>query len=174
MTRPSISTPASANAALAATEPDAMQPSIPSFSMMVRKISIVDFGRSSSRTAGSNACCICTARDLSSASFQERQQCTQPTLSYTHAYRCPSLSAREWCELDLYVQPPILIVYSGFRLSGSISMPSSGCLSDDRVNGESRHCTSDFRSLSLNVCRPICLTEQPGFQVWSSVHIKTL
>ena len=56
MTRPSISIPASANAVLAATEPDAIQLSIPSFSIMVRKMSIVDFGRSSSRTAGSNAC----------------------------------------------------------------------------------------------------------------------
>ena len=49
-TRPIISIPASASAVLAAIEPAATQPSTPSFSTMMRKISTVDFGRSSSRT----------------------------------------------------------------------------------------------------------------------------
>lgn len=57
-TNPSISIPASANAALAATEPDAMHPSIPSFSMTVMNTSIVDLGRSSRRTADNKACWI--------------------------------------------------------------------------------------------------------------------
>jgi hypothetical protein len=45
-----MSIPASASAVVAAIEPAATQPSIPSFSMMVRNISMVDFGSSSSRT----------------------------------------------------------------------------------------------------------------------------
>ena len=67
-TRPSISIPASARAALAATEPAAMHPSMPSFAMTVMKTSIVDFGRSSSLTADANACWICTETTRSSAS----------------------------------------------------------------------------------------------------------
>ena len=55
-TSPSISIPACAKAALAATDPEAMHPSMPSFSMIVMNISMVDFGRSSSRTAEANAC----------------------------------------------------------------------------------------------------------------------
>ena len=72
-TSPSISIPASAKAALAATDPDAMHPSIPSFSMIVMKMSMVDFGRSSNLTAGARACCIWTATDLSSASWEDCQ-----------------------------------------------------------------------------------------------------
>ena len=68
-TNPSISIPASARAVLAAMAPAAMHPSIPSFSMIVTKISIVDFGKSSKRTDDSNACWICTPTDLSSASY---------------------------------------------------------------------------------------------------------
>jgi hypothetical protein len=69
ITRPNISIPASARAVLAATEPDATHPSIPSLSMTMIKISIVDFGRSSSLTEESNAWWICTATDRSSASY---------------------------------------------------------------------------------------------------------
>lgn len=54
-TKPNISMPASANAALAAIDPAETHPSIPSFSMIVRKISMLDFGRSSNRTEDSNA-----------------------------------------------------------------------------------------------------------------------
>lgn len=68
-TRPMMSIPASASAVLAAMEPAAMQPSIPSFSTIVRKISIVDFGNSSSRTDDTIAWCMATAIDLSSASW---------------------------------------------------------------------------------------------------------
>ena len=49
-TRPNISIPASARAVLAATVPVATQESIPSFSIIVRKTSIVDLGKSSRRT----------------------------------------------------------------------------------------------------------------------------
>lgn len=52
ITRPNTSIPASANAALAATDPDAMHPSIPSASMIVMKISMADLGRVSRRTEG--------------------------------------------------------------------------------------------------------------------------
>lgn len=55
MTRPIISMPASARAVLAATVPEAMHPSIPSASMMVRNISTVDFGTSSRRTDEASA-----------------------------------------------------------------------------------------------------------------------
>jgi hypothetical protein len=48
-TSPSISIPASASAVLAANDPDAIQPSIPSFSMIVIKTSMVDFGNNSRR-----------------------------------------------------------------------------------------------------------------------------
>lgn len=51
-TSPKTSIPASANAALAATDPDAMHPSIPSASMIVRKMSMVDLGSVSSLTEG--------------------------------------------------------------------------------------------------------------------------
>ena len=61
--------PASARAALAATEPDATQPSRPSFSMTMMKMSMVAFGKSSSLTDDSSAWCIWTAKVLSSASY---------------------------------------------------------------------------------------------------------
>jgi len=48
-TSPSISIPASASAVLAATDADAIHPSIPSFSMIVMKTSMVDFGNNSRR-----------------------------------------------------------------------------------------------------------------------------
>lgn len=54
-TSPNISIPASARAVLAATEPDAMHPSIPSASIMTMKMSIVDFGSSSKRTEDKSA-----------------------------------------------------------------------------------------------------------------------
>ena len=49
VTSPNISMPASARAVLAATVHVATQESIPSFSMIVKKTSIVDFGNSSRR-----------------------------------------------------------------------------------------------------------------------------
>jgi hypothetical protein len=55
MTSPNISIPASASAVLAAMEPAAMHPSSPSFSMIVIKISIVDFGSNSRRTEATTA-----------------------------------------------------------------------------------------------------------------------
>lgn len=55
-TKPNMSMPASAKAALAATEPAEIQPSIPSFSIMVMNTSMVDFGNNSNRTAASRAC----------------------------------------------------------------------------------------------------------------------
>ena len=68
ITSPIKSIPASARAVLAAMDPAAMHPSIPSFSMIVRNISTVDFGISSSRTDATMALCIATAIDLSSVS----------------------------------------------------------------------------------------------------------
>jgi len=56
VTSPYISIPASARAVLAATEPEATQPSIPSFSMIVTKISIHDLGKRSSLREGRRDC----------------------------------------------------------------------------------------------------------------------
>lgn len=67
-TRPSISMPASASAVLAAIDPEATQPSIPSLSITNRNTSIEDFGSNSSRTAGKSDCWMRTETDLSSAS----------------------------------------------------------------------------------------------------------
>jgi hypothetical protein len=50
VTRPRISIPASARAVVAAMDPAATQPSMPSVSMTVRKMSTVDFGSVSRRT----------------------------------------------------------------------------------------------------------------------------
>lgn len=55
-TRPSISIPACASAVLAAMDPEETQPSIPSFSITKRYISIEDFGNNSNRTAGKRDC----------------------------------------------------------------------------------------------------------------------
>lgn len=55
VTSPIISIPASARAVLAATHPDAIQPSVPSASMTITKTSIIDLGNNSNRTAGANA-----------------------------------------------------------------------------------------------------------------------
>ena len=55
VTRPSISIPASARAVLAATDPEATQPSMPSFSKIVMKTSMHDFGSSSSLKDGTKA-----------------------------------------------------------------------------------------------------------------------
>jgi hypothetical protein len=62
--------PASARAVLAAIDPEATHPSIPSVSTTVMKISIVDFGNNSNRTEDTSDWCIATAIDLSSASYQ--------------------------------------------------------------------------------------------------------
>jgi hypothetical protein len=78
-TSPSISIPASASAVLAAIEPAATQPSIPSFSIILTNTSILDFGNSSRRTEASRACCICVAIDLSSASWQGQFQVSLKT-----------------------------------------------------------------------------------------------
>lgn len=67
-TRPSISIPASARAVLAATVPVATQESIPSFSMIVKKTSIVDLGNSSRRMLETRDWWIRTAIERSSAS----------------------------------------------------------------------------------------------------------
>jgi hypothetical protein len=72
VTSPSISIPASARAVLAATEPAAIQPSNPSFSMTVKKTSMVDLGSNSNRTDETSAWCIETAKDLSSASYMSQ------------------------------------------------------------------------------------------------------
>lgn len=68
VTRPNISIPASASAVLAATEPAATLASTPSDSIITRKMSMVDLGRSSRRTEDSNAWCMATPIVRSSAS----------------------------------------------------------------------------------------------------------
>ena len=118
-----MSMPASANAALAATEPAEMHPSSPSFSMMVTKTSIVDFGNNSSRTAESSACCICTPTERSSASCRiqsDTADTVHTAASNTDAYRCSPFLARERRKLDLYVQPALLAICCGPRLPWSI------------------------------------------------------
>jgi hypothetical protein len=60
--------PASANAVLAAMDPAATQPSMPSVSIMVMKISMVAFGSVSSLTEARMAWWIAIEMDLSSAS----------------------------------------------------------------------------------------------------------
>ena len=67
-TRPITSILASARAVLAAIIPAATQPSIPSVSITVRKISMVAFGSDSSRTEVRMAWWIAIPIDLSSAS----------------------------------------------------------------------------------------------------------
>lgn len=68
VTSPNISIPASASAVLAAIDPDAMHPSIPSFSIMDIKTSMVDLGKSSRQTDDTMAWWTAIAMDRSSAS----------------------------------------------------------------------------------------------------------
>lgn len=103
-----------------------MHPSIPSFSMIVMKMSIVDFGRSSNLTAGARACCIWTATDLSSASWEDCQtEQGEPTECATYAYRHSSSCARERRKLDLHVQATFLVVRCAFGLSWTVPGHSS-------------------------------------------------
>lgn len=67
-TRPSISNPASARAALAAIDADATHAASPSTSSTVTNTSIVDFGKSSRRKEGWMDCWTCTEAGRSSTS----------------------------------------------------------------------------------------------------------
>ena len=115
--------PALASAVLAATDPEATQPSKPSFSMTKRNMSIDDFGSSSSRTAGNRDCWIKTDTERSSASSctcQNRRVFRTLIFKRTYPHRCSPFSTRERRELDLNVQLSFLMVCRAFRLPRTI------------------------------------------------------
>ena len=121
MTRPNISIPAFARAVLAATVPVATQESIPSFSMIVRKTSMVDLGKSSRRTLGMRDWWMRTAIERSSASWVKRVHdmllCERVE---TYSYWCTTLVTGKRGKLHLYVQATTFTVTCIFRLAGAV------------------------------------------------------
>jgi len=129
VTSPIISIPASARAVLAATDPEATHPSIPSVSMTVIKISIVDFGNISNRTDEASDWCMATAMDLSSASYQlymSRSPSNGCEQAYPHG--CSPATTWKWCKLDFYIQSPFFVVCRVFRLTRTVAICRTGLL----------------------------------------------
>lgn len=164
-TKPIISIPACASATLAAIAPDAMQLSIPSASIIVMKTSMVDLGNSSSRTAGTKACWICNATDLSSASYAYMSAWVgiMKLPELTHAHRCSSFSTRERCKFYFHIQPPFLTKRGTFRLSRSITV-SQLRKGIAYTSTKDVHCTCHLDLLGFYVCRAIRLVDEARAQ----------
>jgi len=140
-TKPSISIPAFASAVLAAIEIEAIQASIPSASITITKMSMVDLGKSSSLTDDKRACCTAVAMDRSSAS------CMLPIInqkSYwlwnnTYAHRCPSTVTRKGCKFHFDVESTLFAVCSVFWLSRPIAIRREISYSRRKENGLTLH-----------------------------------